>query len=124
MEKDWFSGKGRLHLNTWLMGLPEEPRMATIEEWSVVDELQQSIELLENRIAEKIGRIGYVRLLETLPGVGEILSATMYLEIGKVQRFPTAGHLASYAGLVPKVVSSGEKTFHGWVGQDANRYWK
>ena len=31
-QSDWFRGKGRLQLNTWIMGLPEETRLATIEE--------------------------------------------------------------------------------------------
>lgn len=122
--RDCFTGKGRLQLNTWIMGLPEQTRIATIEEWHLVDEIEETIGNLEKQIAEKIGKIGYVRLLETLPGVGKILGATLYLEIGDVKRFPTAGHLASYAGLVPKVYSSGGKTFHGRVPQDANRYLK
>jgi transposase len=123
-EKDLFAGKGRLYLNAWIMGLPEQTRTATIEEWALVDQMEETIEKLEKAIAEKIGKIGYVRLLATMPGVGKILSATVYLEIGDVQRFPTAGHLASYAGLVPRVNSSGGKTFHGRVAQEANRYLK
>ncbi len=123
-EKDWFNGKGRLHLNTWIMGLPEQTRMATIEEWHLADEMEDAIGKLEKQFAEKIGKIGYVRLLETMPRVGKILSATLYLEKGEVKRFPTAGHLASYAGLVPRVFSSGGKTHHGHVPQDANRYLK
>jgi transposase len=34
-------------------------------------------------------------------------------EIGDVQRFPTAKHLASYTGLVPSLYASGE---HRWGG--------
>ena len=49
-------------------------------------------------------------LLKTLPGVGNILSMVLMLEIGSVDRFPTAEHLASYAGLVPRVHSSGGHT--------------
>ena len=123
-SKDWFSGKGRLQLNTWIMGLPEQTRIGTIAEWHLVDEIQGQIGELEKQIAEKIGKIGYVRLLETMPGVGKILGATIYLEIGDVKRFSTPAHLASYAGLVPRVYSSGGKTFHGRVAPDANRYLK
>jgi len=35
------------------------------------------------------------------------------LEIGKVERFPSAAHLASYAGLVPRVYASGGHTRMG-----------
>src|ERR1700676_2187374 len=38
-------------------------------------------------------------LLKTLPCVGKILCMVLMLEIGKVDRFPTAAHLANYAGL-------------------------
>jgi hypothetical protein len=33
----------------------------------------------------------------------------MHLEIGDVNRFPTAAHLASYAGLVPTVHASAQR---------------
>jgi transposase len=40
----------------------------------------------------------------------------MMLEIGRVDRFPTAAHLASYAGLVPRVHSNGGHTRMGQGG--------
>lgn len=107
-------------MNVYVGGLPEQTREATIQEWQVVDELEQHIGELEVRIAERIGKIGWVRLLQSIPGVGKILAATIYLEIGDAKRLPTAGHLASYAGLVPRVFSSGAQTHHGQVPQDAN----
>jgi transposase len=38
-----------------------------------------------------------------------------------VDRFPTAAHVASYAGLVPRVQSSGGHTRMGQVCRDVNR---
>jgi hypothetical protein len=63
-------------------------------------------------------------LLKRLPCVGRILSMVMTLEIGRVERFPSAGHLASYAGLVPRVHSSGGHTRRGQICGDVNRYLK
>jgi len=63
-------------------------------------------------------------LLKTLPCVGKILSMVLMLEIGKVERFPTAAHLASYAGLVPRVHSSGGHTRMGQVCGNVNRNMK
>lgn len=63
-------------------------------------------------------------MLETLHGVGKILAATLFLEIGEVKRFPSAGTLASYARLVPRVYSSGGKTWHGKTAPDANQFLK
>jgi len=36
-------------------------------------------------------------LLKTLPCIGKVFSMVSMLEIGRVDRFPTAAHLASYA---------------------------
>lgn len=60
-------------------------------------------------------------LLKTLPCVGKVLSMVFMLEIGRVDRFPTAAHLASYAGLVPRVRSSGGRTHMGQVCPNVNR---
>jgi transposase len=119
---DLFIGKGRLRLNVYIAGMPAQTREAALEEWVVVDELREHIENLEQRIAQHIGRIGYVRLLKTMPGVGEILGATIWLEVGDVERFPSAAHLASYAGLVPTVHASGGKVHLGPTTRQSNHY--
>jgi transposase len=75
---------------------------------------------LEKRIRLGIGQLGYVRLLQTMPGVGAILGATIYLEIGDVNRFATAQQLASYAGLTPTVWASGGKMRLGRTSSMAN----
>jgi transposase len=65
-----------------------------------------------------------VDLLTTLPGVGWILATVLALEIGDIQRFNQVPELASYAGTVPRVHSSGGKTRYGRVHPDVNRYLK
>jgi transposase len=45
----------------------------------------------------------------------------LMLEIGRVDRFPTAAHLASYAGLVPRIRSSGGRIRMGQVCGSVNR---
>ncbi len=43
-----------------------------------------------------------VALLQTVPGIGEKVAMVIIAEIGlDMTRFPTAGHLASWAGLCP-----------------------
>ena len=52
----------------------------------------------------------------TLPqivGIGPVLALMMRAEIGDIHRFPTAGHLASYAGLVPRVDASAGRVRYG-----------
>lgn len=119
---DLFAKKQRLRLSLAIGRLPQETRRASLHAWELLDEVERHIGELEVRIRERIGCIGWVRLLKSLPGVGEILGATIHLEIGDVKRFATAAHLASYAGLVPTVHASGGKSFHGPTSQQANHY--
>jgi len=62
--------------------------------------------------------------LMTLPGIAEILAATIALEIGDIGRFPDAPHLASYAGTTPRVHASGGRVRYGRLRADVNRYLK
>jgi transposase len=49
-------------------------------------------------------------LLETMPGVGRIAAEVILAEIGPdMERFPTAGHLRSWAGLCPRMDESAGK---------------
>ena len=119
---DLFAKKSRIRLSVAIGRMPEETRRATIQEWELLDQLERHIGELEVRIRERIGCIGWVRLLKSLPGVGEILGATIHLEIGDVKRFASARHLASYAGLVPTVHASGGRFHHGPTSPQANHY--
>ena len=120
--KNLFEGKGRLTLSKYVGSLPPETRIATRHEWGALDEIEAHIEELEKRIRLSIGQLGYVRLLKSLPGVGEILGATIYLEIGDVSRFASPTRLASYAGLTPTVHASGGKIHLGRTSPMANHY--
>ena len=54
------------------------------------------------------------RLLQTIPGVGKILSLVLLYEIHTIDRFPSIGDFLSYARLVtPKQTSDGKVTGHG-----------
>ena len=122
--RDLFKGKGRVQLSVYLGGMPEQTRLATRHEWALVDEVEGHIAELEKQIRLTIGQVGYVRLLKSMPGVGEILAATIWLEIGEVSRFATAERLAAYAGLTPTVHASGGKVHLGRTSAVANHYLK
>jgi len=63
-----------------------------------------NIELKENK---------YYKLLQTVPGIGNIFASIIALEIGDINRFENAKKLCSYAGLVPSTHSSGQTHYHG-----------
>ena len=64
------------------------------------------------------------RRLMTVPGIGIFGAALLVAEIGTIARFPSAGALAAYAGLVPSTRSSGDRTSHGGVGTQSNHWLK
>jgi transposase len=94
------------------------------QELDTLDVLFEQISALEDRIAERVALTTSIQLLKTLPGVANILAIVIEREIGSIDRFPAAGHLASYSGVVPKVHSSGSKIRYGRLRKQSNRYLK
>ena len=56
-----------------------------------------------------------VRRLETVPGVGPIVALTAVAVFADVERFGSAKHAASYAGLVPSTYQSADRDCHGHI---------
>ena len=54
-----------------------------------------------------------VKLLITIPGIGELLGLTIASEIGDIARFPSAGKLVGYSGLTPTIKQSGQSSRTG-----------
>jgi transposase len=121
---DIFVGKGRKLLEKSLVELPPETRLSVQEQLWLLDQVEQSIKEAEKRINQVIKVDHTMQLLMTLPGVGPILAITIALEMGKVNRFSSGEKFASYVGKVPRVNSSGGKTYYGKVRPDVNRYLK
>jgi len=63
-----------------------------------------------------------IRILMSVPGVSFVLAAGILSEIGDINRFPSPGHLASYAGLVPTAKNSGGKRRSGKPSKKTNKY--
>lgn len=95
-------------------GLPPESRKRVEEELKLRDNVQSQIDELVERTPE-------IELLMTEPGIGKIHATVIWLEIGDIGRFLSAARLASYPGTVPRVKSSGDKTFFGRTRPDVNR---
>lgn len=63
-----------------------------------------------------------VKLLKTIPGIGEFFARLIDAEIDDISRFRNPKKLAAYAGLVPSTYSSGGKTFHGKIIKQGNKW--
>jgi transposase len=121
---DLFGKKGRELLQPVLAQLPPHTRFATEQLLAQLDTVEQQIQLFERRIREIFAPSAELSWVRSLPGVGFILGIVILLEVGNVDRFPSAQHLASYAGTTPRVNASGGKTHYGQLRPDVNRYLK
>ncbi len=121
---DPYGKRAREELEKRLEGLPEQTRWATRQMLLQLDGLSAQIGEFERRLQELVELTPEMQRLETLPGVGVILAATIALEIGEVGRFASADRLASYAGTTPRVHASGDRVRYGRTRPDVNRYLK
>src|SRR2546426_3350204 len=77
---------------------------------------QEQIVALEETLAAQPATIAKVAArLQTVPGVGPLVSLTAVAVFSDVHRFPSAKHAASYAGLVPSTDQSGDRDTHGHI---------
>jgi len=120
--KDLFGVRGRVLLSQRLGELPMNTRYVAEGLLEQVDCLDAQIDDIEGRIEATLERTEEVELVQTMPGV--VLGVVIANEVGDVDRFPSASHLASYAGRIPRVYSSGGRTRHGKTRPDVNRYLK
>jgi transposase len=123
-DSDIFVGRGYGALRQKLTELPSQTQACVAQELELLDQVQKQIDRLEKRIEQCVQDTPATLLLKTLPGFGKVFSALVTLEMGPVERFPNAEHFASYAGCVPKVSSSGGKTYYGHLRKEANHYLK
>jgi transposase len=119
---DLFGAKGREILAKHLEELPSYTRQSVKTQLELLNEVENHIQSCEEEIRTVVQTTPTMELLKTIPGVGSILAVVIALEIGDIDGFPGPDHLASYAGTVPRVKSSGGKTVFGRVRPDVNRY--
>ena len=106
-----FGPQGREFLTQ--VELPGTDRWEVDGQLARLDLLGQQLAALDREVRRRGRRSPVVQALERIPGIGPFIALLLEAEIGDVQRFPTAKHLASYTGLVPSLYASGE---HRWVG--------
>lgn len=121
---DPYGKRGRAELESHLGQLPEQTRWVSQQLLSQLDFVKLQVQQLEQRLQKLVEVTEPMQWLQSLPGVGVILAATIALEIGDVSRFPSGEHLASYAGTTPRVHASGGKVRYGPLRADVNRYLK
>jgi transposase len=68
-----------------------------------IDALEEQIAVVGEEIAQRLRPFeGQLAILDSIPGIGRWSAEVLLAEIGPdMERFPTAGHLASWAGMCP-----------------------
>jgi transposase len=87
-----------------------------------IDFLTQKIKEVENFVEDQVELRDSYKYLQTIYGVGKILSLTIMLETGPIERFSQVGHYVSYCRKVPTKWTSNEKTKGKGNKKNGNKY--
>jgi transposase len=98
--------------------LTDQPALpqAVSHYYALGQQAQSQVQTLEQQLATLRQPVTADRQrLQTIPGVGPIVALTVIAVFSEVERFPSAQHVASYAGLVPSTYQSGDRDPHGHI---------
>ena len=100
------------------------PRMVRVIEDLAGDwrRLDERIEGLSSEIEVVARRDCGCERLMSVPGIGPIISSAMVAAIGSGDAFCKGRDFAAWLGLVPKQISTGDRTILGKISKRGNRY--
>ena len=100
------------------------PRMLRVIEDLAGDwrRLDERIEGLSSEIAALADQDAACKRLMTVPGIGPIISSAMVAAIGTGDVFSKGRDFGAWLGLVPKQISTGDRTILGSISKRGNRY--
>ena len=115
-----WSGPGR----AWLadLSLPPASRRVIDDDLALIDALIEPVARLDAQISERAKTDPRVKILTTLPGVGELTALVILAEVGDFSRFANARKLAAWAGLTPTVRGSDLVVRHGHISKQGSAW--
>jgi len=116
----YLSGPGR----GWLAGLelPAASREIVTDCLAVIDGLAPLTDRIDGELRQHAKADPRVKVLTTLPGVGQFTALVILAEIGDITRFGSARKLASWAGLTPTVRGSDLTVRHGHISKQGSAW--
>ena len=121
---DIFGKTGR----AWLQSLLESGQVRAAagrviqDHLSLIAHLDHHIEALQNDLVLTKEQKDAIKLLKTMPGVGKIIATVIIAEIGDIHRFHSPKALCNWAGLTPRIRSSGGFTRHGHISKEGSPF--
>jgi transposase len=100
------------------------PRMLHLIEGLADDwrRLDERIESLSSEINELACKDSACNRLMSVPGIGPIIASAMVAAIGTGEAFSKGRDFGAWLGLVPKQISTGDRTILGSISKRGNRY--
>lgn len=102
--------------------LPQYQRYQVDTYLNLYTQLKKQVEILTKKVKQQADSNPMAHLLMTIPGVGAITAMFMIAEIEDISRFKSYKHLASYAGLVPRLDASADKQQLGRITKQGSPY--
>jgi transposase len=110
-----------------ILSMPSDalsPRMVHIVEglacdWRLLDE---RVDKVSTEIEELAQRDAGCERLMSIPGIGPIISSAIVAAIGAGDAFSKGRDFAAWLGLVPRQISTGDRTILGKISKRGNRY--
>ncbi len=119
--KDLFGKTGREYLKS--LSLPPVYRTEVNSYLSLIDQIDKLLIQREKEIKKQVIKENpAANLLLSIPGISYFSALLIVSEIGDVNRFPSHKKLVSYAGLTGTISESADKSHHGRLKKDSNRY--
>jgi len=100
------------------------PRMLRLIESLAIDwrRLDERIDALSAEITVIAKRNSCCERAMTVPGIGPIISSAIVSAIGSGAAFTKGRDFAAWLGLVPRQISTGDRTILGKISKQGNRY--
>jgi transposase len=89
---------------------------------SVIHFLAEKINIIEKEVKSQVKLREEFKYLQTIPGIGKILSLTIMLEVGDINRFPKVGNYSSYCRCVKAERLSNGKRKNENNKKNGNKY--
>jgi transposase len=100
----------------------EERALAINCSLRVIHTLKREITTIEKKVKSKLKLSQPYQVLQSVPGIGELLAMVIMLEAGDMSRFPSVGDFSSYCRCVSSVrLSNGKKKGSG-NRKNGNKY--